>query len=230
MSLYLGTQRGLEDSGIAPETAINRNVQLPATRTTQYDGGLRWKFHGGQLVVNAFQITKPYFSYDAAGLFTEIGRVRHRGVEASLSGRFGKRLQLIAGALAMQPRVTVPSALALVQGERPTGTPSLFLRIDANYKTDLLGGLTPTFSLVHTGARAVGSRPLASLGGKQLMVPGVTTIDLGLRQQFKLGSVPMNIRAVVQNVFNALSWKVVAPNALMADERRRFSLSLVADI
>ena len=230
LALYIGTQRGLEDSGTAPDNALNRNEQLPATRTTQYDAGLRWKFHGGQLVLNAFQITKPYFTFDAASLFTEQGDVRHRGLEASLSGHFGKRFNLVAGAVAMQPRVTGAARQAGLHGERPTGTPSLFARLDANYRTDIFGGLTPTASLLYTGPRAVSARPLASLGGKQLMLPGVATIDLGLRQQFKLGKVPMSFRLVVFNVFDAVSWKVAAPNALLVDERRRLNISLAADL
>lgn len=230
ISLYLGTQRGLEDSGTAPDLATNRNEQLPPTRTTQYDGGIRWKFGGGQLVVNAFQITKPYFSYDTSNLFTRIGDVRHRGIEASLSGHFGKRLQIVAGALALQPRVSNVTPTAGQQGELPTGTPSKYVRIDSNYKTDIFGGLTLTAGLQYTGTRAVSAKPFDSLGGKQLMLPGVTTIDLGVRQQFTLGGVPMNLRAVLANVFDHTSWKVLAPNVLDIDERRRFSLTLVADL
>jgi hypothetical protein len=41
--------------------------------------------------------------------------------------------------------------------------------------------------------------------------------------------VPASFRAVVQNVFDAKTWKVVAANTLYPDERRRFSLSLAAD-
>ena len=39
--------------------------------------------------------------------------------------------------------------------------PSLFARLDANYRTDIFGGLTPTLSIVYTGKRALGARPLA---------------------------------------------------------------------
>ena len=106
---------------------------------------------------------------------------------------------------------------------------SLFARIDANYRTDIFGGLTPTASFTYTGSRAVGSRPLASLGDKQLMVPGFATLDLGLRQSFKLGKVPMSFRALALNVFDAASWKVVAPNTLYMEERRRFNLTVTAD-
>ena len=212
LAVYLGTEKGLEDSGTAPESALNRNDQLPPTRTTQYEGGVRWKFHGGQWVVNAFQIEKPYFTFDAAGNFVQLGQVRHRGIETSLSGQFGKRLNVVAGAVAMQPRVST--------GGRPVGTPSLYARADFNYRTDLLGGLTPTASFAYTSSRLVSSR---------LEVPGFATVDLGVRHVFKVGATHASIRAVAQNVFDAASWKVVAANTLYPEERRRFTISLTAD-
>lgn len=230
LSVYAGTQRGLEDSGAAPENAANRNEQLPATRTTQYEGGVRWRFHGGQVVVSAFQITKPYFAFDAASRFTESGVVRHRGVEASLSGRFiDQRLTLLVGGLLMQPRVQGEARDLGLVGERPAGTPSLVGRLDANYRTAIFGGLTPTLSVVYTGRRAVGLRPQVALGNGQLMLAGYTTVELGLRQQFKIGRVPASFRAVVQNAFDAKTWKVVAANTLYPEERRRLSVSFAAD-
>ena len=61
--------------------------------------------------------------------------------------------------------------------------PSLYARIDLNYRTNIFGGLTPTATLSHTGARAVSAGPQASLGGKQLMVPGYNTLDLVLARR-----------------------------------------------
>ncbi len=217
LSVYVGTEKGLEDSGTAPESALNRNDQLPPTRTTQYEGGVRWKFHGGQSlsgqwVINAFQIEKPYFTFDPAGNFVQLGQVHHRGIETSLSGQFGKRLNVVAGAVAMQPRVST--------GGRPVGTPSLYARADFNYHTDILGGLTPTASFTYTSSRLVSSR---------LEVPGFATVDLGVRHVFRVGATHASIRAVAQNVFDAASWKVVAANTLYPEERRRFTISLTAD-
>lgn len=225
---FAATQKGLEDSGAAPENAANRNEQLPATRTTQYEAGLRWKFDGGQFVVNAFQITKPYFSFGPGDVFERVGQVRHRGVETSLAGHFGPRLNLLAGAVLMQPRVTGPGRDAGLVGVRPTGTPSIYSRLDANYRTDLLG-LTATATVVHTGTRALGQRPLASLGGKQLMLPALTTVDLGVRRQFHVGKVPASLRVVVNNVLNERSWKIVAPNTMYVDDARKLSINLAAD-
>ena len=229
LSFYGAHERGLEDSGVAPENAVNRNAQLPAARSTQYEGGLRWKFQGGQLVVSGFQISKPYFSFDAGNAFTRAGTVRHRGLEASMAGHFGNRLNIVAGAVAIKARVSGPARDAGLVGARPAGTPSLYARLDVNYHTDIFGGLTPTASVIYTGRRALGSRPLPSLGGKQLMLPGAATLDLGLRQQFKFGGTPVSIRALLSNVLDQKAWKVVAPNTMYPDERRRFMLVLAAD-
>jgi iron complex outermembrane receptor protein len=230
ISVYVGTERGLEDSGAAPESAVNRNEQLPATRATQYEAGVRWKFPAGQLAVNAFQITKPYFTFDAARFYSEQGVVRHRGVEGSLSGTFfDKRLSLLAGAVLMQPRVSGLAVDQGIVGERPAGTPSLYARLDANYRTDIFGGLTPTISVIYTGERAVGSRPQATLGGKQLMMPGYAVVDLGLRQQFHLGKVSASFRFVVHNVFDHATWRVLAANTVQMEERRRVTATIAAD-
>jgi len=215
IAVYVGTQSGLEDSGIAPESAVNRNEQLPTTRTHQYEAGLRWRFPQGQLVVNLFEISKPYFTFGTNRVFREFGTVRHRGVEASLSGHFGKRFHLLAGAVLMQPR------LIGAEQDRPAATPSLFAKVDANYRTDIFGGLTPTASMTYLGTRSVGT------GGA--MLPGYATVDLGLRQSFKIGTVPLSYRMVVLNVFDAANWKVIAPNTLQVDERRRFNLSVAVD-
>jgi len=225
LSFYAGHERGLEDNGLAPDNAVNRAEQLPATRTAQYEGGLRWKSRHLQMVINGFQITKPYFAADPDGIFTQTGQVRHRGTEISLSGQLGKRLHIVGGAVLMQPRLL---GAARLQGSRPAGTPSIYARIDANYTTAIFGGLTPTISLIHTGRRAVGPKPAGAAG--QLMLKGMTTVDLGLRQNFHVGKTAASFRATVQNAFDRAGWKVSAPGILNIDERRRFSLVLTADL
>jgi iron complex outermembrane recepter protein len=227
LSAYLGTERGLEDSGVAPENALNRAEQLPATRTRQFEGGLRWKLGKMQAVVSAFEITKAYFSYDLSRRFVRSGSVRHRGVEGSLSGQVGKRLSMVAGAVLIAPRVSGSAVTAGIVGKRATGTPGLRGRLDLNYRTDLMGGLTPTLAANYLGRRAVTSAPVA--GGHQTMLPGSTTIDIGARQQFKIGKVPASVRAVLNNALDKKAWRVAAANTLFPDERRRFTLTMTAD-
>jgi len=228
-SVYAASQRGLEDSGLAPESAANRNAQLPATRATQYEGGVRWDFGKGKLVLSAFQITKPYFTFDAGNKFVEFGKRRHRGLEASLTGHFADRIDLVAGAVLMDPVVTGEGRDSAVVGKRPAGTPTLFAQLNANYRTDLLGGLVLTGGLHYTGRRAVTSRPIERLGDRQLMLPGWMRVDVGLRELFHLGKVDVSARAIVQNAFDKRDWYVVAPDVVIPDERRKFLFILTTD-
>ncbi len=228
LEVFAGTQKGLEDSGAAPDNAINRNEQLPTTRSTQYEGGLRWNFGKHHLVISGFQITRPYFSFDATNRYTAVGDARYRGAEFSFAGHFD-RLKVLAGAVAMKPEVSGPGRNAGLVGQRPAGTPTLYARTDLQYRTDILGGLTPTITFIYTGRRALGSSPVASLGGKQAMLDSFVSLDLGLRHQFKIGQFPVSARAQMQNIFNNQGWKVIASNTLQAEEHRRLTLYLAAD-
>jgi iron complex outermembrane receptor protein len=228
IELFGGTQKGLEDSGAAPDNAANRAEQLPTTRSTQYEGGVRFTYGKNRLVASVFQITRPYFSFDAANRFTELGTARYRGAELSFTGHFD-RLTALAGAVAMQPEVSGPGRTAGLVGDRPAGTPDLYARVDLQYRTDIFGGLTPTLTFTYTGRRAMGSNPVASLGGKQAMLDPNTSLDLGIRQRFKLGSYPASLRATFQNVLDHHGWKVIASNTLQPEEHRRFTMTLAAD-
>jgi iron complex outermembrane receptor protein len=229
VELFAGTQKGLEDSGGAPENAVNRNEQLPTTQSTQYEGGARFGLgKGNHLVLSAFQIRRPYFSFDTAGRYSELGEARYRGAELSFAGHFD-RLTVLAGAVLMKPQVTGPGRTSGVVGERPAGIPDFYTRIDLQYRTDILGGLTPTVTVLATGPRAMGSAPVAALGGKQSMLPTFAAIDLGLRHRFKLGTLPASARMQLQNVFNQTGWKVITSNTLQAEEHRRFTFTIAAD-
>lgn len=228
LSAYVGTQRGLEDRGVAPDTAANRNEQLPATLATQYEGGLRWNFSGGRAVLNLFEISKPYFSYDLGNRYAELGIERHRGVEASLAGTYG-RLTVLGGIVAMERKVSGAAVEAGMIGSLPTATPAVRGRFDFNYRTDILGGLTPIATVIYKSERAAGSRPQAALGGRQLMLPGFVALDLGVRQAVRIGTVNASVRALVENVFDCRTWTVAAADTLFRGEIRRFSVLVMAD-
>jgi iron complex outermembrane receptor protein len=229
LSAYAATQRGLEDSGLAPENAANRNEQLPSARSTQYEAGLRWDLGKAQLVLAAFQITKPYFSYDAARRFVVLGDQRHRGVEFSLAGHFTKRFDLLFGAYFMDPSVSGPGRAAGLVGPRPTGVPKVYARFDASYRTGLPGDLALTASLEHLGSRPATAAEVDHLGNRQLMVPSATSLDLGTRQLVSLGKSAISVRMIVRNVTDTKAWQVVAADALMPRHRRSLLIVASAD-
>ncbi|MCB2061964.1 MAG: TonB-dependent receptor [Novosphingobium sp.] len=225
---YAATQRGLEDSGLAPESAINRNEQLPAARSTQYEGGLRYDFGKAQLVVAAFQITKPNFGYDAERRFVILGDQRHRGVEFSLAGHFNERIDLLVGGYVMDPSVTGPGRAAGLVGPRPTGVPKFYGRLDASFHTGLPGALSLTASVEHLGARPATATEFDHLGGKQLMLPSVTTLDLGTRNVVPVGKTTLGVRMLLRNLFDAKAWHASSPDVLFTRHRR--SVLIVASL
>jgi len=129
----------------------------------------------------------------------------------------------------MRPRVSGAERDADRVGKLPAGTPSVCVRVDANYRTDLLGGLTPIATLEYTGKQAVSVRPFDSLGGRQLMTPGYLTLDLGLRHRFEIGAVPTSFRLMVSDIFNKKRWDILAANTLQVQSRRRLTITVTAD-
>ncbi|WP_337180577.1 TonB-dependent receptor domain-containing protein [Sphingopyxis granuli] len=228
LEVYGSYVTGLEESGVAPENAANRNELLPASRTRQIDGGVRLTAQGWKFAASGFDITKPYFSFDDLNRFAAVGDVRHRGVEFSLTKRFGTRLNLLAGAVLMDPVVSGPVRDTGRIGDRAVGISKTQLRLDADYSTPLKG-LSFNGSVVHTGKRAASARPYAELGGEQLDVPAYTRVDIGGRYNFKAGDASLSLRANVMNVFDARGWNIVAANTYLVRDVRRLRLQIVAD-
>ncbi len=228
LSVYASLVRGLEESGLAPENATNRNEQLDASLTTQIDGGIRYARGHSRLVLSAFSIEKPYFSFNAVNVFTSLGTVRHRGVEASYSTVIGDKLNLIAGAVLMRPTVTGEARRLGRVGARPVGVTPVLARLDADYRPGIKG-LSFSAAVAHTGRRAASTRTYAELGGQQLQAPAFTTVDLGARYRFTVRNTPMSLRALVSNVFDVKAWKILAANSYQQNDTRRVLISLIAD-
>ncbi len=218
---------GLEESGVAPENATNRNEVLPASKTEQIDGGVRIKLGPARVVASIFQITKPNFSFDAAGRFVELGQVRHRGVEGSLAGKFGG-LELLAGAVLMDPVVTGEAVTQGRVGRRPVGITKSLLRLDADYTTPIKG-VSLNLTATHSGPRTASARTYAELGGRQLEIGATTVVDAGVRYRFSIDKVKLSLRAQISNVFNDKSWRIVAANSYQMSETRRVAVFLVGD-
>ena len=229
VALYAGYVSGLEDNGAAPENAANRNQQLPASRTSQVDAGVQWSVARMRLVATVFEMKKPYFSFDPQGRFVELGDLTHRGVELSATGHLTERLHVLAGAIMMDPSVSGEARDRGLIGPRPVGAPKLHTRLDATYRTDLLGGLKLTFGMQHDARRAASGVGYAQLGGRQLYVPAHTTYDLGVRHNFTVGETPVSLRATINNILDQRAWKVLAANTFQLDDVRRFNLFLIAD-
>jgi iron complex outermembrane receptor protein len=223
LAAYAGFTRGLEESGIAPGNAANRNQALPAIVTRQIDAGLRYSI-GERLrvVAGVFQVQKPNFTTDAQNVFTALGDVRHDGVELSLTGEVVEGLSLVSGAVLMRPRVSGPAVRAGLIGERPIGQTERTVRVNLNYRLPLLDGVSVDVGVLDTAPRVASS-------DNRVFAPALTTFDLGARYRFSVAAVPATLRLQVRNVADAYGWRVMGDRSFRTGSPRAGSASLAVD-
>jgi len=176
-----------------------------------------------KLVAGVFDVRKPYFSTDEANAYTVLGDVRHRGAELSLSGNPVDGLNIVAGAVLMQPRVTGEAVELGRVGRKPLGQPATVLRVNADYRFAFLPGLSVDLALSWYGSRPASRDNLVS-------VDPYAMIDIGARYRFKLGKSPATFRVQMQNVTNRYVWDVVGSNSYGLMDKRRVSAFLAVDI
>lgn len=218
--LYAGYTRGLEESGVAPPLASNRNQALPAIETTQRDAGVRWQLRQGlRLVAGVFDVRKPYFNLDADQLFTQLGEVRHRGVEASLSGHPWPALRLLAGAVWMQPRVRGQAVALGRVASRPVGQPEQQLRLNAVWTPGETPGLSLDAALSHAGRQA-------ATRDNRVWLPAFTTLDLGLRWRLDGLPRPTSLRLLVSNALDRHGHELRGAGTYAERPPRQINLSL----
>jgi iron complex outermembrane receptor protein len=223
IAFYAGYTRGLEESGLAPNSAANRNEALPAIRTRQADAGIRWTISPRmKFVAGVFDVRKPYFNTDEANVYTILGDVRHRGVELSLSGNPVDNLSVVAGAVLMQPRVTGEAVELGRVGRKPLGQSATILRGNADYRLPFLPGVSLDLAVSWYGERPASRDNLVSVDPYAL-------IDLGARYRFKLGKSPATFRVQMQNVTNTFAWSIVGSNSYGLMDKRRFTAFLAVD-
>ena len=227
---YAGYTRGLEESGVAPANAVNRNSAPPALRTSQRDAGIRYAILPRlSLVAGVFDVRKPYFNLDQELVYRNLGTVRHRGVELSLAGQPVEGLSVVAGAVFLDAEVSGEAVDLGIIGRKPVGTAGRMIRVNFDYRLPFFDALSVDLGITNQAAQVASALSYAELGGRQLMTEPQTLVDLGARYRFKAGSAPVTLRAQVTNAFDVYRWKVGGNSSFRFIDERRFLLSLAAD-
>jgi len=195
VAVYVGYARGLEESGVAPPNAANRNQPLPAILTEQKDAGVRFNLTKSvKAVVGVFDLSRPYFGFDGANVFKQVGTVRSRGAEFSVSGAVTPTLDLVAGGMLLKPKVTASDAADDTIGSKPVGFPTHLLISSANWKTPFKG-LELDLILVHRGRAAATTN-------NAVFVPERARVDIGTHYRFKIAKRSATLRAQIYNLFD----------------------------
>lgn len=223
LTVYGGYVRGLEESALAPDIAVNRNEAPPALRTNQKDFGLRYALTPQlALIAGVFEVKKPYYAVNAATRFAELGVVSNRGVELSLAGTLTKGLTVVAGGLLVNPRISGAEVAAGRIGARPLG--SFKQRGIFNLDWKPAGQDAWSFDVALDGSSSEMADRLNTFS-----VPGKQTINLGARYRFPLAGAKMLLRAQVLNLFDSYGWRVNSSGGFSTTAPRIFALQAIAD-
>ena len=222
--VYGGYVTGLEESGVAPENAANRNEALPAIRTSQRDAGLRYALTGEvKLVAGVFDVRKPYFNLDAAGRFDALGDVINQGVETSIAGAVTSRLSVVAGGVLLRPKVRGAGVGTAGIGPRPVGAISRRIELNADWRPPGLTGLSLDLSASHRSAETASVSNLTA-------IPPRTLVDLGGRYQFAIAGKSATLRLQVENVTDLQGFELQGAGAYDLIAGRRFGGYLTVDL
>jgi iron complex outermembrane receptor protein len=214
VAIYAGYAKGLEESGTAPPNAANRSQPLPAILTQQKDAGLRFNLTKGlKAVVGVFDLSRPYFGFDSANVYKQVGTVKSRGAEFSVSGSVTPRLDLVAGGMLLRPRVTAADTAVGNIGSKPVGLPTHLLILNANWKTPIARGLELDMAVSHRGRTPATT-------DNSVFVPARARVDLGGHYRFKIAKRSATFRLQVVNLFDNSGWGVVGSGVYTSNPGR----------
>jgi iron complex outermembrane recepter protein len=183
---------GLEEAGVAPTSASNRDEVLPPVEAEQFELGVRHAITPGLVFIGAlFDVSKPTNGMRADRSFGLVGQVRHRGIEASIAGTLGAKTNLVLGAVAFEPKVTGPLVDAGVVGSRAAGISQVI--VNANVERQLRNSWSLDASLSYSGERWADT-------ANTFKTPSVTTVSVGARSRFVLAGRPAVFRVLASNL------------------------------
>lgn len=192
--VYASYTQGLEESGVAPNNAVNRNEPLPAILTNQREIGIRYAITPSlNLVTGLFDLNKPYYNLDQNDRFTLLGDIQNRGLEVSFSGALTSNLNVVAGAVLLDPEVTGEGVSLGRIGSKPVGLSTRTIILNADWKMNFLKGLSFDLAASYAGE-------IISTRDNLVAIPSRTLIDLGGRYRFQIASRDATLRFRVTNV------------------------------
>jgi len=223
ITVYAGYARGLEESGVAPDSAANRKQPLAVIITEQKDAGIRFNLTKDvKAVAGVFDLTRPYFSFDSANVFRQVGTIRNRGAEFSISGSVTPRLDVVAGGMFLKPRVAADANVSGVIGKKPVGLPAHLLILNANWKTPFMKGLELDAGLSHRGRTPATT-------DNAVFIPPRARFDIGSHYRFKIADRSATFRLQMVNVFNNITPSTVGSGVYSGTPGRFVQAYLTVD-
>lgn len=197
-SVFASWVTGLEESGVAPQSATNANEVLAPVEAEQYELGVRHAVTDSLTFIGAlFEVSKPTTGLRADGSFGFVGEVAHRGVEGSLAGQLDDKTSIVLGAVAFQPKVSGPLVEAGVVGGRAAGISDVVA--NASVERQLGAGWSLDAQLSYWSDRWADTR-------NTFKTPSQFQLNIGARRRFELQGRPAQFRILASNVTGGEGW------------------------
>ena len=201
LTLYAGYTQGLENSGVAPNSALNSGAVLPASLTWQVDLGARYAVTPRlKIVAGVFELQKPYFNLDTSNTDRELGMQLARGIELSVAGEVTENLDVNIGILDGVVGITGPNLAAQGVGPVAVGQTHLTYVAAANY-------VLPWWPAASLDIRAVHNGPAPESVDNRVYTLPATIVSIGGRYKFTAFGENSTLRLQVQNVLAANVWQ-----------------------
>jgi len=175
-----------------------------------------------RLVAGVYQIEKPYYGLDSHQLFTNLGTIRNRGIELSLTGTVAPGLNVVAGTVLMDAGLSGIAVEQGLVGKRPVGSSRRTSFANIEYQLPWVKGVTAVVAYSGRG-RIVANRL------NTLTIDPAKVFNLGARYRFDLAGKPTSLFARVANVANEYSYQV-SGEGVYYSPGCRFIMTLTSDL
>lgn len=193
LALYATYIEGLEEGGVAPNSAINVGEVLGPAVTRQREIGAKFQATPGLLVTGSwFSIDRQSAFVNTGGRFVDDGRSLYSGVELSASGQVLPRVQLSFSGQILSTEQANAADVSLI-GKQVENAPRAAFSAFAEYDVAAVKGLSLNGGVFQTSERAVNN-------ANQVFVPGYALLNLGARYRRRVGGTPMVFALAAENV------------------------------
>lgn len=193
-SAYATYIEGLEPTPVAPTGTANQGEVLPASKSKQYEAGLKIEPHRGLLFTAAYFDIRRQLTYtNAANIFVKDGRATYRGEELGLTGEVTRNWSLYASALFLNARQGLTSDPTLI-GNVIENTAKTQWSVSSEYRLPgVLNAFAVNGGVYWTGRRAINPQ-------NTLFLPGYTLFDAGASYRFEVRGKELEARVYAQNI------------------------------
>ena len=147
--------------------------------------------------------------------------MRSRGAEFSVSGSVTPKLDIVAGGMFLDPKVTADAAANNI-GSKPVGLPTHLLILNANWKTPAQG-LELDMAVTHRGRTP-------STTDNLVFVPARARFDVGGHYRFKIARRNATFRLQLVNLFDNRGWGIAGSGVYSSNPGRYVQGYLTIDL